>query len=197
MCGRCCDTERITAAALICGLKGQQGHSPRQRLFLLSVWTFSSFCVDRKKKQERTANTLRRRTNGLSGVWLRNSRLRRSDSPRPRRHRKASFVTDGSRYRSPSQHPATCRGRLTYKAVLIMISSFRIGLNLRNLDKITSTLLFELSYIIFRAYPLQLFGLCWTQNNRGHIHGRCEQVWTSDVACNNYHNDENIALSHK
>ena len=67
----------------------------------IDIQVFSSFCVDRKKKQERTANTLRRRTNGLSGVWLRNSRLRRSDSPRPRRHRKASFVTDGSRYRSP------------------------------------------------------------------------------------------------
>ena len=69
--------------------------------YLIDIQVFSSFCVDRKKKQERTANTLRRRTNGLSGVWLRNSRLRRSDSPRPRRHRKASFVTDGSRYRSP------------------------------------------------------------------------------------------------
>ena len=67
----------------------------------IDIQAFSSFFVDRKKKQERTANTLRRRTNGLSGVWLRNSRLRRSDSPRPRRHRKASFVTDGSRYRSP------------------------------------------------------------------------------------------------
>ena len=69
--------------------------------YLIDIQVFSSFCVDRKKKQERTANTLHRRTNGLSGVWLRNSRLRRSDSPRPRRHRKASFVTDGSRYRSP------------------------------------------------------------------------------------------------
>ena len=69
--------------------------------YLIDIQVLSSFCVDRKKKQERTANTLHRRTNGLSGVWLRNSRLRRSDSPRPRRHRKSSFVTDGSRYRSP------------------------------------------------------------------------------------------------
>ena len=75
-------------------------------LFNYLKLNISSFCVDRKKKQERTANTLRRRTNGPFGVWLRNSRLRRSNSPRPRRPRKASFVTDGSRYRSPSKHPA-------------------------------------------------------------------------------------------
>ena len=35
--------------------------------YLIDIQVFSSFCVDRKKKQERTANTLRRRTNGLSG----------------------------------------------------------------------------------------------------------------------------------
>ena len=100
-----------------------------QVAYLIDIQIFSSFCVDRKKKQERTANTLRRRTNGLFGVWLRNSRLRRSDSPRPRRHRKASFVTDGSRYRSPSQHPATCRGRLAKrksKPILIRKSALKM-----------------------------------------------------------------------
>ena len=33
--------------------------------YLMDIQVFSSFCVDRKKKQERTANTLRRRTNGV------------------------------------------------------------------------------------------------------------------------------------
>ena len=74
--------------------KGNFSYLIDSRHFLLSVWT-----ERRNKKEPRTRS--HRRTNGLSGVWLRNSRLRRSDSPRPRRHRKASFVTDGSRYRSP------------------------------------------------------------------------------------------------
>ena len=57
--------------------------------YLIDILVFSSFCVDRKKKQERTANTLRRRTNGLSCVWLRNSRhaaqtvLARDDTEKP------------------------------------------------------------------------------------------------------------------
>ena len=64
--------------------------------YLIDIQILSSFCVDRKKKQERTANTL-----PLS-----------FDQPTPRH---LSWQT--------------C------ESVLIMTSSFRIGLNLRNLNK--------------------------------------------------------------
>ena len=65
--------------------------------YLIDIQVFSSFCVDRKKKQERTANTLRP-TN------------------------------------TPPLVVADILSWQTCEAVLIMISSFRIGLNLRNLN---------------------------------------------------------------
>ena len=63
--------------------------------YLIDIQVLSSFCVDRKKKQERTANTL-----------------------------PLSFAQPTPRHLSWQ----TC------EAVLIMTSSFRIGLNLRNLN---------------------------------------------------------------
>ena len=165
---------------------------------------YSSFCVDRKKKQERTANTLRRRTHGPAtqpaavlqiplvvlprcvvgrrlvpvlvridvvvvaaghllvghlrdgivdlaqeivglNLLLDLGQLLVEGLPllhllpvilelrlvllhlRPRRHRKASFVTDGSRYRLPSKHPATCRGRHAKR--FLIFSSQQLELN--------------------------------------------------------------------
>ena len=86
--------------------------------YLIDIHLFSSFCVDRKKKQERTANTLRRRTNGLSGVCL-------------ICYRRLPLLFAQLTPRHLSWQ--TC------EAVLIMISSsFRIGLDLRHLNYVRS-----------------------------------------------------------
>ena len=103
--------------------------------YLIDIQVFSSFCVDRKKKQERTANTL-----PPSNKWA-------------FRCLAAELAASPLRQSSPETTPKSliCYRRLplsfaqltprhlswqTCEMVLIMISSsFRIGLNLRDLNR--------------------------------------------------------------